>query len=698
MDLSDFHFLRPLWLWLVLPLAVLLWQLMRRGGERDAWHGLVDAHLLPSLMVEGGGRSRSLPIALLAIAWLLGVLALAGPTWERLPQPSFRAEQYRVIALDLSTSMNVNDLAPSRLVRARYKVLDLLRAADEGQTALLAYGAEPYIVSPLTADVDTIAAQVSSLETGLLPLQGGKRTDLALGKAGDLLAQAGAPHGQVILVTDGLNNSAAAREAAAALHDQGYRVAVLGVGTDDGAPVPRTDGSLATGADGAVRMSRLERDALQRLADAGGGRYVTVRADGRDIQALLSSSFRPTQGTQEDDALTEQWREAGPWLLLLVLPLAALAFRRGWVSPLLVLVLVQPTQEVQALTWDDLWARPDQQAARRLDAGKPAEAADLFERADWRAAAQYRAGDYAQALESLGAHADADSAYNRGNALARLGRLEDAVNAYDHALEIDPDDADARHNRDLVQALLDRQRQAQQSSGGQQGEQDGDSSQSEQGQPGQPTQNGSPRQAGESSQQAEQSPGDDTGQKDQQAQASRDGGESEREQAEQRAEQGQEGESGQQAAPGQVGLQDQQAQAGQQNQPGKQGEDKQVSGQADEPGQHAEQGQAGQSEEENGQRGQQDRRAQKGQQDDVPTAGGPRDNRPAGSSPPAPGLADLMGSGRPAEGRPRPGPAPAGDAERSQAIEHMLRRVEDDPAGLLRQRFLLQHLRRRGQL
>ena len=209
-------------------------------------------------------RRHQVPVALLLL-----VLALAGPTWERLPEPLYQARQFRVVALDLSPSMNATDVAPSRLVRARFKVLDLLRQSEEGQTAMLAYGPEPYVVSPLTTDVKTIAAQVPSLDTSLLPVAGARRTDLALDQAAELLRQAGAPEGEVVLVTDGMENAPATNAAAARLRASGYRVSVLGVGTLDGSPVRSRDGGFLKDANGAIRVSRLQETALRALAVVG---------------------------------------------------------------------------------------------------------------------------------------------------------------------------------------------------------------------------------------------------------------------------------------------------------------------------------------------------------------------------------------------------------------------------------------------
>ena len=186
----DFHFLRPLWLLALLPLGLLLWRLLRADRDRDVWRGLIDAHLLHRLLSDAGEAASRLPLALLGLGWFIGVLALAGPAWERLPEPLYQARQFRVLVIDLSPSMNVTDLAPSRLARARFKLLDLLRVAPEGQTALLAYGAEPYVVAPLTNDVETIAAQVPILDTSLLPVFGARHEGRVLDQAGELLRQA----------------------------------------------------------------------------------------------------------------------------------------------------------------------------------------------------------------------------------------------------------------------------------------------------------------------------------------------------------------------------------------------------------------------------------------------------------------------------------------------------------------------------
>jgi Ca-activated chloride channel family protein len=680
----DFHFLRPEWLWLLIPLAVVLWRLARADGGGDAWRGVVDAHLLPRLLTDEGGRGYRLPLMLLGLGWLLGVLALAGPTWERLPQPVYQAQAYRVVALDLSPSMNATDLPPSRLAHARFEVLDLLRKAREGQTALLAYGAEPYVVSPLTSDTATIAAQVPSLETSLLPVQGTRRTDLALDKAGELLRQAGAPDGEAILVTDGLDHPAAALDAARRLWDEGYRVSVLGIGSAKGAPVPVSGGGFLKDAKGAVLLPRLDVQALRTLASTGGGRYVTAGLDDRDIETLIPQSPAGLAGqAEQQDAQADRWREQGPWLLLLLLPLAALAFRRGWLAPLVLVAFLTPPPEAHALGWKDLWLRPDQQAERLLQKGRTREAAEIFRRPDWRAAAQYEAGDYRQALETLKKVQDARTAYNKGNALAKLGELEQAVEAYDRALEEAPQDEDARHNRDLVKRLLDRKKQQQ----SQQNQQGGGDQQRQEGQQGQ---------QGQQNQQAR------TGQQEQQG---REGAQSQQRQGseqEQKTQEGAQGQQGQGSDQAQQGQQNRQAQAGQ---PEQEGQRRQQERQG--RGQRERKTQTGRQAEQEPGEGTEPRKTAEAEAAESPHAGNREVQAGESEHPPPsgtetghsaePGLADLLG-GDTATGTPLQPAESDFNPEERQAMQQMLRRVEDDPAGLLRQRFLLQHLRRSGQL
>jgi Ca-activated chloride channel family protein len=476
--MSELHLLRPFWL-LLLPVgAWLIWQLLRGRADSGGWRSIVDADLRPHVLAEPKvlRDSRSALVIALA-AWLVAVLALAGPTWERLPVPAFRSDEALVVALDLSRSMNAGDVEPSRLARAKLKLLDLLERRAAGQTALVVFSTHAFTVTPLTTDTRMISSLVGAVDTGIMPTQGGT-VAAGLERAAMLLEQTGLRQGDVLVITDS-EVTDQDLDAAGELARNGYRVSVLAVGTEQGAPIPRSEGGFVTDGDGQVVVPQVDLNALQRLASAGGGRYAMLTASDRDLDTLFPPpSALPLDATL-DTAGGEQyeadvWLDRGVVLAALLLPLLALCFRRGWIAVWLLVVLA-PQPRAQALEWEDLWQRPDQRGLKAFEAEEAARAAELFETPEWRSAAQYRAGQFEQSAASL---ANVDTSlghYNRGNALAKAGQLPAAIASYDRALELDPNDEDARYNRDLLQQYLEDNPQQQQQQQGDEQSQQGDS-------------------------------------------------------------------------------------------------------------------------------------------------------------------------------------------------------------------------------
>ena len=465
---AEFHFLRPEWLWALPLIVAMTYVLARRRLAPGSWQHVVDPALAPYVLSRAQVSGLSYRWWLVFFGGILAIVSLAGPSWNRAEQPVFRSEQAVVLALDLSRSMDAQDLTPSRLTRARLKILDILERRSAGQTALVVYSANAFTVTPLTNDADTVASLVNSLSTDIMPSRGSYPV-AAIEKGQQLLEQAGVALGEVLLITDG-GTSPAAENAAEALQSAGFTLSVLGVGTTDGAPIPRAGGGFVTDRAGNIAVPRLEANSLRQLAAAGGGRYATMTSDDSDIDALLSGQVGDGSSTDESLA-TDQWEEEGPWLLLLLVPLAAMAFRRGLV--LLVLVFVLPaTESAYAVTWDDLWLTKDQQAQRLLEEGSAPDAANLFEDSNWRAVANYRAGEYGGSAAGFGESEDVESLYNLGNALAKLGEFEPAIDAYEEALERDPNFEDAVYNRDLLQDLLEQNQDSQE---GEQGNQENSS-------------------------------------------------------------------------------------------------------------------------------------------------------------------------------------------------------------------------------
>lgn len=493
---AEFQWLRPEWL-LAVPAIVLLAVLLARGKlGPGSWKSVVDPELLPFVLSRIPGRGRDYRWWLLGLCGTIAAVALAGPVWQRIEQPVFRAEQALVLALDLSRSMDAQDVAPSRIARAKLKILDILERRKSGQTALLVYSANAFTVTPLTDDTDTIALLVNSLSTDIMPSRG-SYPEVAIRKGRQLLDQASVGYGEVLLITDG-GSSPAATEAARDLKAAGYTLSVLGVGTIDGAPIPRASGGFVTDNRGRIAVPRLEISGLRALAQAGGGRYSQLSADTRDLDFLLAGKAAGI-GAVASTLVTDRWREEGPWLLLLLLPLAALAFRRGWVLVAVIFIVPLP-QPAVAASWNDLWLNKDQQAQAQLANGEAAIAAELFENSDWQAVARYRAGDYAGSAAQFAAGADTRNLYNLGNAMALQGEFDSAIDVYEQVLEIEPDNDDAQYNLELVKGIREQQ---QQQGDGQQSDENSGGAGERSDSASQPDQQGPERQSRSDSQQSD---------------------------------------------------------------------------------------------------------------------------------------------------------------------------------------------------
>ncbi len=456
--MDDFHFLRPLWL-LALPLGPLLaWSLWRRLHEGVQWREVCDPLLLPHLLVTPSATRRKWPYGILVVATTLALLALAGPAWERLEQPVYRTLNARAVVLDLSRSMDATDYQPSRLTRARFKVVDILRRSRDRPVGLAVFAADGFIITPLTQDANTLINLLPAVDTDIMPAQG-SRADLGLQSAARMLERGGARRGEVILITDGVKGQRAQAQAAK-LRAAGFRVSVLAAGTPEGAPIPVQGGGFLKQLEGSIVVAMTDYDALRAIARAGGGRFASLSNDDSDIDYLLSDEIPQSFGLdlQAVERTSEVWRDRGPWLLLLLLPLAALAFRRGWLALIPLTIAVMPAP-ARAVTWDDLWARSDQQTARALELGDPARAASVARDPLWKGSALYRDGQYEEAADAFAQSDQTAADYNRGNALARAGRLRAAVRAYDTVLEADPQHPDALYNRALVARLIEQLRQ-----------------------------------------------------------------------------------------------------------------------------------------------------------------------------------------------------------------------------------------------
>jgi Ca-activated chloride channel family protein len=482
--ISQLHWLRPWWLLVLLLTPLVYWLARHRGGSDSGWSALIPRHLLAPLLPEPqpktaeqprepkGALRRVLrklprigsPLAAV-LAFLLVNFALAGPVWRQAPSPAAPPASSLVIVLDLSLSMLATDVQPNRLTLAKRKVRDILAARQGSLTALVVYAADAHSVTPLSDDSATTESMLAVLDPLMMPAAG-NRADLAVRNAVELLERGAPGNGRILLITDDVQPRY--RQAITELlANSRFQLDTLTVGTRAGGPIPLAERGFIRDGDRIV-ISQATPEALAELAGANGGKSAILTLDGRDLNELavngLNVAFAKADQAQLDLAKSRQqsqWQEDGYWLLWLALPLLLLIWRRGALALFALALLPTVPQPAQAITWGELWQREDQRAPAQIEKD-PKQAAEQLQAPEWQGTALYRSGEFEAAGERFAEVPGADGAYNRGNALAQAGKLEQAIAAYDQALTLQPQHPDALANRALVSDLLQQQEHEQQ--------------------------------------------------------------------------------------------------------------------------------------------------------------------------------------------------------------------------------------------
>lgn len=308
--IANFHFLRPWWLLMSLPLLGLVFALWRQKPQLHAWSAICDPHLLDHLLQKKGTGQRMGSLSCLLISILFMIISSAGPVWYKLPVATYKPVQHRILVLDMSENMMAGDLSPNRLSRAKFKLRDLLAHKDIGQFGLVAFTGEPFIVSPLTDDGQTIASLLSSLTPDIMPVTGQNLTT-ALDAANQLIKQAGYAYGQILVLTAD-SPSSEAIALAKKLAQSGISSSIMPIKADK-------------------KLNPL----YQRFADAGEGQVLKYSSDSSDLTQWITASANKqfTLNKEEDIPL---WRDEGRWFLIPALLLLLPVFRRGWLQRIVV--------------------------------------------------------------------------------------------------------------------------------------------------------------------------------------------------------------------------------------------------------------------------------------------------------------------------------------------------------------------------
>lgn len=452
--MSEFHFLRPWWLLALVVLCLLAPWLWRQLQQTSGWQKAIASHLQPQVLGAAKANQQRSSFALLSIAWVITTLALAGPAWEKSDIPLEQTERGVVVVMDMSMSTRAADVNPDRLTRLRFKATDLINQLEAAQIGVVAYAGDAFTITPLTSDRNNILSMLPSLSPEVMPVAGNQPL-LAMEQAHQMLQSSGIDEGEIYWFSAGMR-SEDYQELRRFVARHPHRLSALIAGSDERTPIRQENGDMLRDAQGRLVMAQLNSDFFHRLTRQSGGRVSQLTADNDDIERLLAQGpAAERMGQSESLETSEQWLDTGPYLALLLLPLALWVSRRGVIWCMLPFAFMAPLTPVEAS--QSAWLTAQQRAQSLYNEGDYAAAAELFEDPMRRGNAHYRAGNYDAAVEAYAASDSAESWFNRGNSYAHNGDLEEASAAFAEALERRPQWTQAEQNKKTIDELIEQQ-------------------------------------------------------------------------------------------------------------------------------------------------------------------------------------------------------------------------------------------------
>jgi len=447
---EDFHLLRPLFLWLLLPAFVVL--LIGLFGLRDQvkWKRVIASHLRPYVIQKGSeGKMRWMQSALFFFI-SIAIVGAAGPTWEKIEVPGKTLETPLLILLDLSQSMMAEDIQPNRLERAKFKINDLLDANPRARVALIGFAGTAHTIVPLTIDYKIIRSHLDGLTPEIMPYPGTK-LEAALVLADTLIRVTSAP-ATLLLVTDDFTD-----ETVSLLQqfvNQGNRkVEILPMNTVTGSNVPAS-GSNRPMRDnqGNIVHSALDNNILNQLVSIEKIDVNTLTLDNSDMELLAKSISVNLEFKEKDEEKEDDWKDRGLWFIIPFVLFGLMWFRKGWVIYSLLLMLGFSSCNGD-LSFRDLWLTQDFQAQKLYDQGDFEQAAELFTDPMRSGLAYYKSGSYKDAIRAFSQDTTAMGAYNLGMAYYKNGDYAAAEQAFGMAVEMNPTMGDAGKNQKLMKQM-----------------------------------------------------------------------------------------------------------------------------------------------------------------------------------------------------------------------------------------------------
>lgn len=460
--MNDIFFLRPNFLYLCFPFAIIFLVFIWKALKKSPWQKICSKDLSPHVLDINKSKSV-LNYLIIPFTFLLLILGLAGPSWSKIETPIFKEQSGLVLVLDLSDVMNAEDVKPSRLKRAVYKINDLLNVLKTKQVALVVFSEKPFVVTPLTDDIANIKAHLSSLQTHIMPSKG-HRVDLAVQKALDLLNGVGISDGSILLITPEISDQEISLTSEI-VKKNNIKLSILGAGLDGKTPIAKADGGFIKDESGALVMHEFAEKKLRELAKKVSGMYVSIQMDDQDIHMLekgiLGVDYNAKLGLDGDEKqeFLSKWQDQGYLFALLAIPFLLLIFRPGFLLSITATAFFIMPNVCQASNWSDYFYSSDKKGETLFHLNEYREAKEHFEDPNWKACAHFKLDEFRQAADLFKEDKTADGFYNYGTTKAKLNDFEEALKAYDAALALDPEHMDAKHNKELIEEFLKEQQE-----------------------------------------------------------------------------------------------------------------------------------------------------------------------------------------------------------------------------------------------
>ena len=483
--------MRPEALWLLLPALVIFIVWFYRKANKNSTVDWIDVELIDYMLEQQPQKKSQWLTWLIVVVVFTLIMAIAGPSFYKIPQPVSKNQDALIILLDMSLSMNAEDIKPSRAIRVKQKTIDIIRQRQDGQTAIIAYAGLAHTVSPFTDDLETIEHLITSLSPDIMPKLG-SRPDKAIKLASELTSAGGFKQAQALLITDGIRALDIDRIEAAL--NPNLKLSVIAIGTDQGAPVRLADNSFLKDGRGNIILPSLSVAEIKRLAQQLNAPWTRFSLNDSDWKSLLTNSaisdnsmvdIQSDTSSKKADNQFDQWLDQGYWLALCVVPLMLLLFRPGLFLPSVMIPLLLPvigylatsTMVITLLLTShtsyaetnnkppllERWfSTPDQQASKRFQT-QPELAAELFNNPRWKAQALYESQQYQQAEQLFQQDKSANGYYNLANSLAKQGKYQQAIDNYQTALDLQPELDVARINKQRIEDFLKQQQNQPQS-------------------------------------------------------------------------------------------------------------------------------------------------------------------------------------------------------------------------------------------